>query len=937
MTVAAYLPEADLAGVRSLLAQLRSKGYKRGVVAVAATPVWSGADEFELQGQTIRVRTAPSVLAVRDALTERARADWVVILTDRGASELPAGILEHLATQRLSNLDPWPTLRELFKASQQEFNLLSLNNDSARAVVRELDGTSPTPAPGGVLTNDHLFRNIARSQFGLTPAEFTPHNVALWSMGSSEAARFETWRSSTDPKLYEEFLHWLSSRLGLLGLPFATVLRTTGPAQLVPLGLVAALLDNGKAISAAFPAPLDTSIKVRTLLEVQLDGVARLTDQQLAAWGNTSALTVAGIDVPAEILRRAEDLVKKLQADTLIARSDVLPSALTPRITHFATALAAASSSGDLTAVENAWANVVSHRSAHVDTADAPRDVRVGAAAIRLLRWLGRPPSEPSTLATWLAYHRSELSWVDGAVNTAFTGADNTTLAAAAHLIVVSVRERRARADRHFARLLASAGTHRSSSREAPLLIEELLDRVVRPLTAPRPGATGVATTQVKPSPVLLVVADGMSANVANEVVADALRRYRPQWQECMLEGSDQLQAALAVLPTVTKFSRCSLFTGALATGTQDREERGFGSWLQSKGLRGTGQVLFHKAEMDAVSRGHALAAEVRIAVEDTDKRPVVACVLNDIDDALDRSDPIGSTWSTASFKHLDALLAGAAAVGRTVVLTSDHGHVVERREQPSVQRGLRESSRYRSASGVDPASLPADEVLVEGDRVRTDDHRAVLAVDEQVRYTGLKAGYHGGATLAEVVIPVAILVNGAVPTHLGLESRPNPLPTWWEAERATPKVTPDVAAPKPTTAPAKRKTTPKPNEQSDALFDMGQDSTPEMAVVPSAGGRDRVAELLASPLFAQQYNTFRPRIGKPQIGQLVQSLIDGNGRIPLAQAAEILGVKAFRARQSIAALSQVINADGVVALSENGIEVELEAALMFEQYEVKP
>ncbi|MFT7025761.1 MAG: hypothetical protein ACJA07_004892 [Rhodococcus sp. (in: high G+C Gram-positive bacteria)] len=38
-----------------------------------------------------------------------------------------------------------------------------------------------------------------------------------------------------------------------------------------------------------------------------------------------------------------------------------------------------------------------------------------------------------------------------------------------------------------------------------------------------------------------------------------------------------------------------------------------------------------------------------------------------------------------------------------------------------------------------------------------------------------------------------------------------------------------------------------------------------------------------------------------------------------------------------MAALSQVINADGVVALSENGIEVELAAGLMFEQYEVKP
>ena len=43
-------------------------------------------------------------------------------------------------------------------------------------------------------------------------------------------------------------------------------------------------------------------------------------------------------------------------------------------------------------------------------------------------------------------------------------------------------------------------------------------------------------------------------------------------------------------------------------------------------------------------------------------------------------------------------------------------------------------------------------------------DGRAVLAVDERLRYGPLKAGYHGGGAPAEAVVPVAVLVPGAVP-----------------------------------------------------------------------------------------------------------------------------------------------------------------------------
>ncbi|GAA4479489.1 BREX-2 system phosphatase PglZ [Rhodococcus olei] len=928
MTTATSLPEADLPGIRTLIGQLRVKGHRHGVLAVAAVPTWSGPDSFDLDGSTVRIRTASSVLAIRDALTERSNFDWVVVLTDRDASELPVGVLEHLTVGRLSNLDPWPALRDLFKANRQEFNLLSLENNAARSALRSLDDTVP-PAPGGVLTSDHLFGALAGRNFGLTPDKFTPHQVALWSTDTERTTQFTAWQSRTDASLVEQFYTWLERKLGPLGRTTALVLRSSGPEQLVPLGLVAALIDDSASSAAIVPAASNVTGKVSTLLEVEL-GRHTVTEAEIKVWGNTATLAVAGSDVPDATLRRAEDLVTKLQATALVGRSDVLPSALAPRIARFAAALDAADRTPDdtaITAVENAWADVTAHRLARVDGADASRDVRVAAAALRLLRWTRRTDTAPTTLAGWLSSYRADLSWVDGAVDEAFIGADNAVLASTAHRIVTAVRGRRSAHDRAFAALLATSGTYRTMGADAPTYVEDLLDRVVKPLTVRSQGSMQDA----RPSPVLLIVADGMSGSAANEVVADAVRRNRPQWQAYIPRDTEPVTVVMAALPTLTEFSRCSLLSGVLDRGGQAQERDGFSAWLAGQGMRGQGPVLFHKADLETVSRGSALAVDVRAAIDDTDHRPVVACVLNDIDDALDRSDPIGTVWTIDRFKRLDALMSAAAAVGRTVVLVSDHGHVVERREQPSVQRGEQVSARYRLAAGVDPATLPADEVFVEGPRVLTDDHRAVLAVDEQLRYTGLKAGYHGGGALAEVAIPVTILVNGAAPSHLGLIEAPAPQPVWWDPTRTT-TPTPTVVT-TPTKPP--RKPTTKTPSQEESLFDFGGTSTTPSTTTTPVGGRDRVAELLATDLFAQQYKTYGRKMSRDAIAALLRETVDGGGVLPLARAAQILDVKTFRAGPAVQVLAQVLGIDGVVVLSVAGSDLELESAALFEQFGV--
>ncbi|WP_336820101.1 BREX-2 system phosphatase PglZ [Gordonia sp. MMO-8] len=915
------LPDADLGSIKARIRELRERQHRPGPIAIAARPVWSGPSSIDVNGERVVIGVAPSVLAMRDLVTRRNDADWTVILTDRSSSEIPVGIADHLVTQRLLNLNPFPMLRAAFSAAKQEFGLLGGNNDVARSVLRELPDVV-TPARGGVLTESHLFAELAQAKFDLGPADLAPHHVAVWSIDGVKTAKYTAWKALADQNVVAAFNEWLHRRMGDLGPVVAAVFDSVGPDQLVPLGLVAAVVGDPNGI----PVEKQSSA-VRIEMKI---GENSLTGKQLWAWGAVSTAAIATASDSTDLaaaLTRAQEWVAVASAEQFVAESDVLPAGLDARIDHFAESLGSG-----LAAATDAWEVVRQHRDGADGQTDPPRDVRVGRACLRLLRRLEAAWNAPETLSGWLDEYRRDLSWVDGAVDNAYIGADNPKLAAASHALINEVRANRGLLDRQFAGALASAGAHRETTGAAPMYLEDVLDQVVQPLTVPGQGgsfggAAGLGDGPGK-SPVLIIVADGMDVSSANSVVADARRHRRTQWQDCVFTESSGPLTALAVLPTVTKFSRCSLLTGALAAGGQERERSGFSDWLQQNGLRGQRPVLFHKADLEAVSKGHALAADVRSAVQDTKGRPVIACVLNDIDDALDRSDPIGTEWTVSSFKRLEALLTEASAVSRTVVLVSDHGHVVERREQASVQRGEQVSARYRTA--VEP--IAADEVLVAGPRVLADGNSAVLAVDEQVRYRGLKAGYHGGAALSEAVVAVSILVSGKIPEHLGLMPSPLEPPSWWRFDelsvaggelRAAAKSEPRVDGPKKA---ASKNATPKKAEAQESLFDVGS----------SDGVVDAVSTLLASDLFVAQLKAFgRRKLTAPVIGSVLREAMALNGVLPAVRVAELCGLKATQARSAVSWLAQILNVDGVIAVEQQGEEAVIAVGLLFEQYGV--
>ena len=216
----------------------------------------------------------------------------------------------------------------------------------------------------------------------------------------------------------------------------------------------------------------------------------------------------------------------------------------------------------------------------------------------------------------------------------------------------------------------------------------------------------------------------------------------------------------------MTRYSRTSLLCGTLRDGTQVDEKRAFTAI--------TGGPLFHKDDLRAPA-GAAVNPDVDAAIASATR--VVGVVLNTVDDTLAKHDPDGTRWSVSTIQHLEPLLELARRHGRAVVLVSDHGHVVERggRTDP---RELADT-RWRPAT-TGPAA--DGEVALSGRRVLAAGGAIVAPWVEDLRYGNKAAGYHGGASAAEVTIPMLVFAGPDVDlSEAGWRRAGAQAPPWWD------------------------------------------------------------------------------------------------------------------------------------------------------------
>lgn len=942
---------ASLPVLRELIDEARGKHYDDGVLGVRAAPEWPGARTFTHGKMPVRIEPCVSALAVREALLSRESGEWLIVLTDRSDEDLGTGVLSHLIGHRLRTPDPWAAVRNRFATTGIDPALYAMtgNRDVATGLLAATPPSGWPPALGGVLTRDHALGSVAAAHLGLTDPIIDMSSVLAWTADPALAARVSDLRTLAGDPVTDAVLDWAAGRTGAISPAVLHLLRGGEARDVVPLGLVAGLLAEARDSGTSEESRVARDALIR--MEPRTGGTT-LPTASLTAWAAESSAVVTGIlQSPASqaagegLLSRADGLLTTIQASGLAEGSGLLPSGLTRRFAALAAELRSATSGTSaadperalvtpdaLARVEQAWARVAAHQLAGTDD----RRTLAFHAAVRIARWLAVPSLADSTgLPFLLRRHADQDAWVDSAVNDAASGVSDPELGAGLAAVLAAARARRAGHDIAFADALA-AYTRDDPSDRTVLLVENLLPDVIMPVA--------------REVPVLLLVLDGMSAGVGAEVTASILGRPREGWAEALLKGQSRRAAALAVLPTLTEVSRASLLCGGLRIGARDAERNGFAALARAHGLKEA--PLFHKGPLDSARPGYALADDVAAAIADVTRHPLVTCVLNTVDDALDRSDAGGIAWGADTVKHLAPLLDRARHAGRIVILTADHGHVVERRQGTQRSHPATSSSRSRAAT-----TPPGDgEVQVSGRRVLTPDGAAVLAVDENLRYGPLKSGYHGGASPAEVIVPVIVLAPGAVPADSDLRLAPPQEPPWWTdpilsapaapSSQVTPSITVSPRPSRPAPDLSKR-----PGESVATLFDVPEadaagtrpkDAGPGTALEPQAApapGSVAAAVLKSQAYTVHKKSTGRVSITDHQVRALLEALLAAPSyRLAPSAAASALGVSPVLLRGAVLQAQQLLNIDGyaVVRIDADGATVVLDGTLLAEQYGIK-
>lgn len=887
MTITATgLPAVSRPLVEQYARDLVRKGDGYRVLALRAAPQWDEGDVRGPAGERVLVRACVSPLAVREAMAEREPEDYLIVLTAQDAHQLGDSISCRLYEGQVLPVEPWTVVPAMFAARRLDPEVRRQGAWLATALTEHAPPQGYPAAPAGIVTLDHAMAALAGRVLDIPPDRLD--GIALLERTADLAAR-DRWRAEPAP-LREGIEQWAGQRFGAVGRLALRIAGSPGVVDAVTIGLAADVLwPRAGAVS-----PEALQARVRLEPAVGGTGLEPADARALADAARGVVLRMAREQDAgrAALLARAEALLDDLRHPAAARASAVLPAGYEARLEALAAALLDGERTRSVTATEDALAALLGHEAARAERADTTSQAEM---AVRLLRWLVRVDSDaPSDLQTALLRQVREDGWVDRALADVAAGSTATSVATAYHEIATAVAARRTEHDRQLATLL-SAATERDLLPEATVPLEDLVARVVKPLAAR--------------SRVLLVVVDGMSAAVATELAEGAQARG---WVECVPAVERQRSAALAVLPSMTRFSRTSLLCGRLLAGSQLDEKREF------PGLVGGGP-LFHKDDLRALP-GLLLPEPLTAAV--ASEHPVVGVVLNTVDDALSKADPDGTTWTVARVQHLGPLLDLAAAHDRVVVLTSDHGHVVER------------GSELRSTAGADTRFRPADsgpvrddEVELRGRRVLAHDGAVIAPFVEGLRYGNKQAGYHGGASAAEVTVPVLVLAQDpARIADAGWVQAPPQAPRWWfEPSRQS----------SATQVPSSRTVRPVAARQEESLFDVAEAPAAAAPAAASPGRPAVVAALLGSDLYLERRRTARGLPADDVVAAVLTVLVEGGGRAVRETVAAAAGVPVVRLQSVLAVLRRLLNVEGyeVLGVDPDGVTLLLDVPLLREQF----
>ena len=706
------------AQIKAQVAAIRKKLPGTKSIAIRSKAKWSGNSSYEDNGEVFQIHQCDSPLAMRLALRESGGERTTVLITDLDDHDISDDILVRLKPRKLIPLDSWQIVKALFQVRAVDPRVTRYGW-MADALMDLIPPNGYPPVATGFLDAETVWGIVLDHYLGRSGYSLDLLAVLKWSIDTKNVERF-----CSAPQLIQEATsEWLVSTAGPT---VAAVLNcaarsstSNGLAEALPLGLAA-----GVVFHPAAKGRLERSIG--KLEEKYFDGHApeySIIERWSAAATEVVRLQLSDVRVKQSLLQRADEILREVGAEAFAYLSDTSPIGFDLRLAGFGNQLSLsiedtkrgqvpfvqstrrASSSQKVPDPFSHFETLIEARnsiSQHDRHSRERRRLERVDMAMRLVRWLGenakrgqdsfmqstqgasssqKSPDpflpEVKSLADAANRHLNEGGYIDWARLTLRSGDPVRELSEAYAQLFDKVTTAREVDSLRFAELLRDWVAAKSTD-ETIVPVEQVLERVVAKIASVKP--------------VLVVVIDGMSVAVFRELMADVLGH---DWVLLAEEGFG-LRPALATIPSVTEVSRTSLLTGKLSQGHAPNEKTGFAEHpaLLKACRSGFPPVLFHKASLQETDDS-SLAADIRKEIGSA-HRKIVGVVVNAVDDHLLKGEQIDTRWTRDEIKVLPVLLHEAKMAGRTVILLSDHGHILDCNAKGKQYEG---GERWRIAS----------------------------------------------------------------------------------------------------------------------------------------------------------------------------------------------------------------------------------------------
>ena len=876
------------------------------VVGIRAQTPGHWPDSLTVKDKEFALAWCPSPIAIREKLLEReTTGKGVVILTPMDDQNLGADVLARFARGRVFAVDSWDMLRNVFQAREIDARLTRWPW-LAEALLENLPIEGYPPVPGGFLDMDSAWAQALKIVLHLSGETMSRPDlltVLSWSLDFTRVNRY----ASLPEKAKNQINDWLGEAMGTSGKLALQCIKAGSASELVALGIVCGVVFHPEA---------DTSherLAAAVRLEKYCGGFPIVAGDAIHLYRGVQKL-LDGLDQASldRVLENADHLFESLHLANFDSLSDDLPSSFEARLVSLGQAIGEYLDKPDSATAAAVYSAVASASRHRLCSKGALRNLRMEMAT-KLIRRLEyerqQPPTKPTNVAECVSHYTRDGAFIDWARISLLGGDELPGLTQSYKGLRERIRALREQQNSRFAESLSTWQDTGCSPMMGFIPVENIVAEMVAPLA-------------VK-APVLLLVVDGLSFPIFLEIFEDALNNG---WNEILPLDQTKPYAGLATIPSITEISRASLMCGRLCAGQAAQEKTGFASHPALAGVcRGNAKpVAFHKGE---IAEGMGLSDAVRDAVGKAERR-VVAVVYNGIDDHLSGSDQLQPHWTLDDLRLIRPLLYEARLAGRVIIMTSDHGHVLD---EGSVLGGSGVGDRWRSCE----ASPGPQEKRLQGGRVLAPngEHQVVVPWSETLRYAQKKNGYHGGISLQEMVVPICMLAAGDAPAGYRLAG-PS-IPDWWES--VAPPVLAglnwQIARKITASQPKKLKKPAVSNVRQEHLFAFDDETALE---VPPPSKHDWIGQVIASSIYqSQKLLAARAALKDEEIRNLLVALSERGGKMTKTALAQRLDMPLLRISGFINAARRLLNVDqvNVLALDEAEGSVTLNKGLLETQF----